>query len=290
VHSSSRLVTRRRFCLHTRRRCGRPAPSTRPYHPHLRGSAGTVCHQAIGLISWSCVFATWVQLTSLCPSFSSSSPWSSPWVLSAGHLLLISLHAHLPSPSYAPLLCPLELVSAWVAIVDHVDLAVGPSHVHGRRARQPSWVTLTRLPVRWRRLGQPCREPATVFRSSRLWSQTPASYARKLAVPIFLAGVLPHQRPTVPCLRRGSLLLWCLRAVRFLQRRGFPVPSSRVRKFSLLSLNPHRVVDLAGCRRSSSRRVCSSIYVTLPYRRQAVEPRSSPPNLVKPESPDIRQK
>jgi hypothetical protein len=200
------------------------------------------------------------------------------------------LHAHLPSPSYTPLLCPLELVSAWVAIVDHVDLAVGPSHVHGRRARQPSWATLTRLPVSWRRLGQPRREPATVFRSSRLWSQTPAPYARKLAVPIFLAGVLPHQRPTVPCLRRGSLLLWCLRAVRFLQRRGFPVPSSRVRKFSLLSLNPHRVVDLAGCRRSSSRRVCSSIYVTLPYRRQAVEPRSSPPNLVKPESPDIRQK
>jgi hypothetical protein len=59
----------------------------------------------------------------------------------------------------------------------------------------------------------------------------------------------------------------------------------RVREFSLLGLNFHRVVDLAGCRRSSSCRVCSSIYVTLPYRRQAVEPRSSLPNLVEPRIP-----
>jgi hypothetical protein len=47
-------------------------------------------------------------------------------------------------------------------------------------------------------------------------------------------------------------------AVKFLQRCGFPVPSSHACEFSLLGFNPHRVVDLIGCRRSSSRRVCSS--------------------------------
>jgi hypothetical protein len=58
---------------------------------------------------------------------------------------------------------------------------------------------------------------------------------------------------------RRRRVLWCLRAVKFLQRRGFLVPSSHAHEFSLLGLNPHRVVDLACCRRSSSHRVCSSL-------------------------------
>ena len=47
-------------------------------------------------------------------------------------------------------------------------------------------------------------------------------------------------------------------AVKFLQRCGFPVPSSHACEFSLLGFNPHHVVDLTSCRRSSSRCVCSS--------------------------------
>jgi hypothetical protein len=39
-----------------------------------------------------------------------------------------------------------------------------------------------------------------------------------------------------------------------------------------------------------ARQTCSSVYVTLPYRRRAVEPRSSLPNLVEPRIPDVRQK
>jgi hypothetical protein len=51
---------------------------------------------------------------------------------------------------------------------------------------------------------------------------------------------------------------------------------SPVRPLGSLGLNPHRVVDLVGYRRSSSRRVCSSIYVTLLYRRRTRHPLFDP--------------
>jgi hypothetical protein len=57
------------------------------------------------------------------------------------------------------------------------------------------------------------------------------------------------------------------------------VSCSPARPLGLFGLNSHRVVDLAGYRHSSSRRVCSSIYVTLLYRWNSVLPYSTSSNL-----------
>jgi hypothetical protein len=60
------------------------------------------------------------------------------------------------------------------------------------------------------------------------------------------------------------------------------VSCSPARPLGSLGLNPHRVVDLAGCRRSSSRRVCSSPGSVQLYIRHPPVSSSSSSNLVLP--------